>query len=101
MRPSLSEYVSGLLWHVIEADDLLRRRYGPFLDLTALEGDTVILRDHKQDRLVEVFVKEGDLHCRLDESSECYHVGYCYALPDVYKVLVEKSVKAPITRKKR
>jgi hypothetical protein len=42
-----------------------------------------------------VKVRNGELVCDLDNSSNCIHVGFAYAIPEVYKVLGLMGKKPP------
>jgi len=35
------------------------------------------------------------LYCQEDNSENCVHVGFCYALPQVYKALIKKGFRPP------
>jgi hypothetical protein len=83
---SYTGFVNDLIWHVIEADELLLRG-APFLSVVSMEADGVTLRDAKLDRIVQVKVKKGKLVCELDNSTDCIHVGFAYAIPEVYHVM--------------
>ena len=79
-------FVNDLIWHVIEADRVLASK-APFLSEVGMTEDGVTLRDAKLDRIVEVKVRNGELVCDLDNSNNCIHVGFAYAIPEVYRVM--------------
>lgn len=45
--------------------------------------DRIILKDSKKDRLAEIFLRDGELQRGLTESTECAHIGFSYAVPQV------------------
>ena len=79
-------FVNDLIWHVIEADRVLASK-APFLSEVGMTEDGVTLRDAKLDRIVEVKVRNGELVCDLDNSNDCVHVGFAYAIPEVYRII--------------
>ena len=83
---SLSKFVSHMLEvrmmkdKAIAHNSLMLRKIG-------IDGDRVILRDRKINRVVEVVIKDHTLYCESCESEECLHCGFCYALPEVYTAM--------------
>jgi hypothetical protein len=56
--------------------------------LIGFGDDAVIVKDVRKDgRLIEVQIRNKSLKCLYDESSDCIHVGFALALPEVRKVL--------------
>ena len=58
----------------------------PIIEIIGLEGNSAILRDKKLDRIVEVYLHQKELKCMNDNSKDCIHVGFCYALPQIKKI---------------
>jgi|SRR3989304_1841342 len=85
-KKSIAAYATQILASVMEADERLSR-YAPFIEVIGFEGNSVILRDHKLDRIVEVYLHEKELSCYYDGSKDCLHVAFCHALPQVRKVV--------------
>ncbi len=85
-KKSITAYASHVLASFMEADEKLSR-YAPFIEVIGFEGNSVILRDHKLDRIVEVYLHEKELSCYYDDSKECVHVSFCHALPQVGRVV--------------
>ena len=56
----------------------------------AIEQDRVIIKDNKRNRIAEVMIRNQELQCLLDETADCIHIGFVYALPEVYAVLQKK-----------
>lgn len=83
---SLSRFVSHMLEgrmmkdKAIAHNSLMLRKIG-------IDGDRVILRDRKSNRVVEVVIKDHTLYCESCKSEECLHCGFCYALPEVYTAM--------------
>lgn len=93
-RPKLKlfTFVNEYLASKLEDNDYLSR-YGPFISWIGPEGDRFILRDYNLDCLIEVQIKDSNLYCLYHEVEECVHIGFCYAIPDVYKRLMEIGFK--------
>ena len=83
---SVSSYAGEILACYMEAEEKLSR-YAPFIELFGFEGNSVILRDHKINRVVDVYLHEKQLYCAHDESKDCMHISFCFALPQVRRVI--------------
>jgi hypothetical protein len=83
---SITAYATQVLASVIETDEKLSH-YSPFIEVVGFEGNSVILRDHKLDRIIEIYLHEEELSCVYDDSKDCVHVSFCHALPQVKKVV--------------
>ena len=83
---SISSYASEVLACYIEADEKLSR-YAPFIEVVGFEGNSVVLRDHKLDSIIDVRLYDKKLLCVHDEAEDCMHVSFCHALPQVRRVL--------------
>ena len=94
--PQLSTYVQKLLWDIIESNEILKN-YGPYLEKVAIHEDTILIRDNRRkvDRIVEVKLRDNELFCTYDEGFECVHIGFAWALPEVYKALDLRGMKMP------
>jgi hypothetical protein len=67
----------------------------PLIEKIAIDSDRVILKDNKCNRIIEVLFRNDELHCLLDESSDCIHIGFAYSLPELYSTIKFKGVKIP------
>lgn len=90
-----SGYVDNLLSSLVEFQEGLRE-YGPFLEFRGADN-TISLYDHLKHRSVDVHIdgENRKLYCEVDKKSDCVHVGFCFAVPEVYKVLIEEGFKEP------
>lgn len=86
---SFSRYINDIIMEVIEADANLALQ-APFMQKIGLEGNSIMIKDNKIGRIVEVQIHGKDLVCMLDEKKDCAHVGYAYSIPDVYRVISER-----------
>ena len=59
-------------------------KHAPYMEKLSIDQNRVVLQDNKRNRIAEVLLKEGELHCLLDEKSDCVHVGFVYSLPEIY-----------------
>jgi hypothetical protein len=48
-----------------------------------------------KNRIAEVAIQNGELFCLLCDEKDCVHIGYVFALPDVYEILNSKGIKQP------
>ncbi len=86
---SFSKFVNDLILEHIEADENLSLQ-APFMQKIGMQDNSIMIKDNKLGRIAEVQVKGKDLVCMLDESKDCVHVGFAYAIPDVYRVMSER-----------
>jgi predicted CopG family antitoxin len=100
---SFSAWLSDYILEHLEEDELLSR-YAPGLELIGVEYDTAFIKDWFIDRIVEVVIRDQGvgkrfLYCRYCERDDCLHVGFCFAVREINKVLVERGFKQPKVRK--
>lgn len=81
---TLIDYVNEILLLNVEKDDFLKR-YAPYIEAITV-GNTIVLRDHKINKVAEIYMKNGMLYCSHDESNDCMHIHFALALPDVAKI---------------
>ena len=81
--------MNDLILEQIEADENLSLT-APFMEKIGLEGNSIMIKDNKIGRIVEIQVHGKDLICMLDEKKDCVHVGYAYAIPEVYRLMSER-----------
>jgi hypothetical protein len=89
LSKSFSKYVNDLIVETIEADENLSLS-APFMQKIGLQDNSIMIKDNKIGRIVEVQVHGKDLICMYDEKKDCMHVGYAYAIPEVYRVMSER-----------
>ena len=89
---SYDSFVNEFIWYHIEEQDVLRR-YGPFLTWMGVYDNIFSVYDNKLRKTVEIQVVDKELHCREDDTTNCVHIGFCYAVPEVYKKLMEIGFK--------
>lgn len=98
---ALGAFIEDLIWPVIEGDELLRK-YGPFLEEVAVEENKIFIKDNRIGELVELTFRDNVLFCNRDHSDNCVHIGFAWALPKVYKVMVahgQRPKKTSLTRR--
>lgn len=86
---SFSKYVNDLIIETVEADESLSLS-APFMQKIGLQDNSIMIKDNKIGRIAEVQVHGKDLICMLDERKDCVHVGYAYAIPEVYRLMSER-----------
>ncbi|MDG6904245.1 MAG: hypothetical protein JRN20_00505 [Nitrososphaerota archaeon] len=89
LTKSFSKYVNDLIIERVEADENLSLT-APFMEKIGLDGNSIMIKDNKIGRIIEVQVHGKDLICMLDEKKDCVHVGYACAIPEVYRIISER-----------
>lgn len=73
---------------LIELERRRMLREAQFISLVGFSDDEVILKDmRKNGRLIEVQIRNNNLKCIAENTSDCIHVGFALALPEVRKAL--------------
>jgi hypothetical protein len=100
---TFTSWLLDIVYEHLEEDELLNR-YTPGLELIGVEYNTAFVKDWFIDRIVEVTIHDQGigkrfLYCRHCERDDCLHVGFCFAVREINKVLVERGFKQPKVRK--
>jgi len=91
---SFSGYVTYMLEEMMQKDKTFAK-YAPKIEKISVDEDRVILKDNIKNRIAEVTVQRGELFCQLCEQKNCVHVGFAWAIPEVYEILNAKGIKRP------
>ncbi len=91
---SFSGYVTYMLEEMMQKDKTFAR-YAPKIEKISVDEDRVILKDTIENRIAEVALQRGELYCQLCEDKNCVHVGFAWAIPEVYEILNAKGIKRP------
>lgn len=87
-KPSLSfaSFIAESALMELERKDMIRE--AGFISYSAFENDILFLKDsRKESRIFEVQIRDRKLKCLTDNSSDCAHVGFAHALPEVRRAL--------------
>jgi len=90
-RPSLTftGFITEAALMELERQNLLRE--AQLISLIAENNGIITLKDFRKKRFVEVQIKEDKIKCLDTEcGSDCIHVGFTLALPEVRKQLKKK-----------
>ena len=91
---SLSGYISYMLEERMQENEAMAQ-HAPRMKKIAVDDDRVVLLDSKANRIAEVVLQNGKMFCQLCEEDNCLHVGFAYALPEVYAALSKKGIREP------
>src|ERR671937_609204 len=94
---SFSGYLTSMMEEMMIKNEVFAK-HSPFMEKIAIDQNRVILKDNKKNRIAEVLLKNGELQCLLDERSDCVHVGFVYSLPELYRIIQNKGIKAALPR---
>ncbi len=89
---SFSGYVTYMLEDMMQKDKTFAR-YAPKFEKISVDDDRIILKDNMVNRIAEITITAGELHCCLCDDIECVHIGFVFSLPDVYEILNYHKVK--------
>lgn len=84
-------YVNDILSSVLEKDEFLKI-YAPSISVIDIVGDVLYLKETKngQPKTIEVYLKDSELYCESDNSFDCRHVKYAFAIPEVAKLNLKR-----------
>jgi len=91
---SFSGYVTYMLEEMMQKDKTFAK-YAPKIEKISVDEDRIILKDAIKNRIAEVAMQRGELFCQLCEDKNCVHVGFAWAIPEVYELLNTKGIKRP------
>ncbi len=77
---TLVDYINDTISHNLEREAFLKS-YAPHIEKISA-GDTLVLRDNKTKKIVEVSIKDGKLHCTNDDT-DCIHIHYALASQEI------------------
>lgn len=73
---------------VIELERRQILKEAQLISLVGFGEDSVILKDaKKENKLIEVQIRDKRLKCTTEDKFDCIHVGFALALPEVRKAL--------------
>ena len=83
---SLSGFLGALILAGVEREEIFLENPPSLEKLPYSIGDpSILIRDRKLGRIVEVKLLNGKVHCCHDDSTECVHVGFAQAFPDLFR----------------
>jgi len=82
---SFAEWVTDYLKVNLEKDDFLRR-YAPYIEKIGVTDNRLTLRDNKENKLTDIFMKDGKVYCSVDETTNCIHTQFAWALPELARL---------------
>ncbi|HZL22220.1 MAG TPA: hypothetical protein VFC05_02770, partial [Nitrososphaeraceae archaeon] len=59
--------------------------YGPFLEFNSAIDNYIAIKDNTMNRLVTIYInsKKKELQCDFCEKTDCLHIGFCFAVPEI------------------
>ena len=85
---SVTRFVNDLLLMNVEKDELLQK-YGPSFFAQVFD-DSVMVKGPDDDVTAEVKLRDGNLICLKDESDNCKHVLFAWAIPEICKLNIKR-----------
>lgn len=88
----LKQIVNKRLEEAFEKEEFLSR-VAPFMSIDSYEGNRIMIKDVQNKVLVDVFYKDGDLFCEVDNTCSCKHTRFVWMAPNISKILPWKKIK--------
>ena len=89
---SFSGYLTSMMEETITKYEAFAR-HAPFMEKIDVDQNRITIKDNKRNRIAEVFLKDDQLRCSLDENADCSHVGFVYSLPEFYNIISTKGIR--------
>lgn len=92
--------ITSFLGYLTSMMEEMMKRYeanglhAPFMEKILIDQNSVIIKDNKRNRIVELTLRDNELQCLLDDRKDCVHVGFVYSLPELYFMLTSKGIKS-------
>lgn len=93
---SFSGYLTSMMEETICKYEAFAK-HAPMMEKIDVDQNRITVKDNKRNRIAEVFLKDGELQCSLDEKTDCVHVGFVYSLPEFYYIASSRGMKVPRT----
>ena len=96
-RPSnqkFTAYLDLILKNTIEFTKQITE-YGPFLEFTSAIDNHIVIKDNTMNKLVTIYInsKKKELQCDFCEKTDCLHIGFCFSVPEIYKILIDNGFR--------
>ena len=90
---SFSRFVNDIIMDRIEADENLSLM-APFMQKVGLQDNSIMIKDNKAGRIAEIQIRGKEILCLYCNKKDCVHVGFSYAIPEVYRIMIlQKSTR--------
>lgn len=90
---SFSGYLTSIMEEMMKRYEAIGLHV-PFMEKILIDHNSVIIKDNKKNRIVEISLRNNELQCLLDDRNDCVHVGFVYSLPELYFMLTPKEIKS-------
>jgi hypothetical protein len=91
-RYFIKDYINQILDLAIQKDKFLER-YAPFLSVDSFIDDRITLLDSNPSskfKYIDVKVRDHELICEQDETTDCVHCHFVWAIPEIAKLNLKK-----------
>ncbi len=88
-RWNTKDYINTILLEAIERDKFLQA-YAPSLSKLGYEDNILFIRDAKEGKTAEIYLRDRSLYCNVCESRDCVHIHYAIALPEIARIYLKK-----------
>lgn len=88
-RFTIKELINDLLENQIEKEKFLQR-IAPSLSIESIEQNRMTLKDSNKREFIDVFLKNSKLECSKDNSTDCVHCHFVWAIPEFAKLNLKK-----------
>lgn len=81
----IGSFVNDLLVDVLEKDKFLSVMM-PYYSPIGIHDNVLFIRDERNKKVAEIYLKDHTLYCDLDQTQDCEHIRFAYAIPEVAKL---------------
>ena len=72
-------------------------KFGQFIEGVNTTDNRITMYDNRINKPISVWIngKRRELQCENDQKTDCIHVGFCYAIPEIYRTLIDHGFRPP------
>jgi hypothetical protein len=89
---SFSGYLTSMMEETMTKYEAFAR-HAPYMQKIDVDENRIAVKDNKRRKIAEVFLKDDQLRCSLDENTDCAHIGFVYSLPEFYNIIATKGIR--------
>lgn len=92
-RYEIKEYLNELLEQMLEKEQFIKQ-IAPYLSIDSYQDDRLVLKDMKERKVIDVYLKGSELQCEFHNSTDCIHTKYVWSRPELGQIAKKKFITA-------
>jgi hypothetical protein len=84
-RYAIGEYLNQLLRDWLDKEEFISR-FAAHLSTEDFDENLIILKDMKERKIIEVYLKDSELQCEFHKSTNCIHTKFAWSRPELGRI---------------